>query len=50
MFGVGKLSYYSTSIINGKREFSLKAWLVTVNCLTVFELLAENANDRIVSV
>ena len=30
VFGVGKLSYYPTSIINGKCEFYLKTSLVTV--------------------
>ena len=30
VFGVGKLSYYPTSIINGKREFYLKTLLVAV--------------------
>ena len=28
VFGVGELSYYPTSIINGKREFYLKTSLV----------------------
>ena len=37
IFGVGKLSYYPTSIINGKCELYLKTSLVTV-----FQLLAEN--------
>ena len=39
VFGVGKLSHYPTSIINGKRKFYLEMSLVTV-----FQLLAENAN------
>ena len=30
VFGVGKLTCYPTSIINGKREFYLKTSLVTV--------------------
>ena len=44
-FGVGKRSYYPTSIINGKREFYLKTSLVAVS-----QLLAENENGRRVSV
>ena len=45
MFGVGKLSYYPTSIINGKREFYFKTSFVTV-----FQLLAKNANGHQISV
>ena len=34
VLGVGKLSYYPTSIINGKREFYLKTSMVSLffNC------------------
>ena len=39
VFGIVKLSYYSTSIINGQREFYFKTLLVTV-----FQLLAVNTN------
>ena len=30
VFGVGKLSYYPTSIINGRSEFYLRTSMVTV--------------------
>ena len=40
VFGFGKLSYYPTSIINGKREFYLKTSLVTVYQLLVKMLMA----------
>ena len=40
VFGVGKLSYYPTCIINGKHEFYNKN--VAGYCLAVFQLLAEN--------
>ena len=45
VIGVGKLSYYPSSIINGKRDFYLQTSL-----FTVFQQLTENSNDRRVSV
>ena len=44
VFSVGKLSYYPTSIINGKCEFYF--FKVVGCCLAVFQLLAENANGQ----